>query len=321
MIQRTPFAFAALIFLLLVSAPFWLDTYPQTLLTEILIFGLFAASIDLLAGVAGRTSLGHGAIFGTAAYVVAWCQTSAGMDPWVAAVLGVLAATVLALVFGLLAVRTEGVYFLLLTLALGMVVWGVAYRWVSVTGAESGLRGIERPAGLADGDHFYWFVLLVVGLTFFALRRVVHSQFGLALRGIKQSSTRMRTLGYNVPLTLSLAFTVSGFVAGVAGVLGVYLNSFVSPSSVALAQSTKGLLMAILGGVGTLWGGFIGAGVMIALENLVSFYTERWAMVLGILFVLTMLYAPTGLLGAIGGLVQRLRAGPQAKEAPRAGKP
>lgn len=298
---------ALVLFVALTSAPFWLNPYPQTLLTEILIFGLFAASIDLLAGVAGRTSLGHGAIFGTAAYVVAWCQTSAGIDPWMAAALGVLAATVLALVFGLLAVRTEGVYFLLLTLALGMVVWGVAYRWVSVTGAESGLRGIARPSGLADNARFYWFVLVVVAMTFLALRGVVNSQFGLALRGIKQSSTRMRTLGYNVPFTLALAFTVSGFVAGVAGVLGVYLNSFVSPSSVALAQSTKGLLMAILGGVGTLWGGFIGAGVMIALESLVSFYTERWAMVLGALFVLTMLFAPTGLLGTARTLLARFQ--------------
>jgi branched-chain amino acid transport system permease protein len=306
-------ALALALFLALVSAPFWLNPYPQTLLTEILIFGLFAASIDLLAGVAGRTSLGHGAIFGTAAYVVAWCQTSAGIDPWMAAALGVMAATLLALVFGLLAVRTEGVYFLLLTLALGMVVWGVAYRWVSVTGAESGLRGIDRPEGLADNAYFYWFVLAVVLTTFLALRSVVNSQFGLALRGIKQSSTRMRTLGYNVPLTLALAFTVSGFVAGVAGVLGVYLNSFVSPSSVALAQSTKGLLMAILGGVGTLWGGFIGAGVMIILENLVSFYTERWAMVLGALFVLTMLFAPTGLLGTARTLFMRFQHGASDK--------
>jgi branched-chain amino acid transport system permease protein len=298
--------------LVLVFAPFWLASYPQTLLTEILIFGLFAASIDLLAGVAGRTSLGHGAIFGTAAYVVAWLQNSAGVDPWAAAVLGVLAATLLALVFGLLAVRTEGVYFLLLTLALGMVIWGVAYRWVSVTGAESGIRGIARPQGLADGATFYWFVLAVVAVTFLGLRGFVNSQFGLALRGIKQSSTRMRTLGYNVPLTLAVAFTASGFVAGVAGVLGVYLNSFVSPSSVALAQSTKGLLMAILGGVGTLWGGFVGAGVMIALENFVSFYTERWALFLGALFVLTMLYAPLGLLGTARQFWERFKHGTKA---------
>lgn len=285
----------------LLSAPLWLDTYPKILLTEILIFGLFAASIDLLAGIAGRTSLGHGAIFGTAAYVVAWCQLSVGMDPWTAAAAGVLGASLLALIFGFLAVRTAGVYFLLLTLALGMVVWGVAHRWVSVTGAESGLRGIVRPELLRDHDSFYWFVLAVVSVVFLSLRLLVRSQFGLVLRAIRESPVRMRTLGYNVPLALSLAFLVSGTAAGVAGVLGVFLNSFVSPSSVALTQSVKGLLMAILGGVGTLWGGFVGAAVMIVLENVVSFYTERWAMVLGTLFVLTMLFAPNGLLGLVRG--------------------
>lgn len=283
--------------LLLIVAPLWLPPYPKLLLTEILIFGLFAASIDLLAGMVGRTSLGHGAIFGMAAYVVAWCQLSAGMDIWLASLMGVIGASLLALLFGVLAVRTAGVYFLLLTLALGMVVWGVAYRWVSVTGAESGLRGIARPDILNDHNHFYWFVLLVVSVVFLMLRLMVHSQFGLALRAIRESPQRMATLGYKVPHALALVFLVSGFAAGVAGVLGVLLNSFVSPSSVALTQSVKGLLMAILGGIGTLWGGFIGAAVMITLENVVSFYTERWAMVLGALFILTMLFAPNGLLG------------------------
>ncbi|HLU15569.1 MAG TPA: branched-chain amino acid ABC transporter permease [Burkholderiaceae bacterium] len=282
---------------LLIVAPLLLPTYPKILLTEILIFGLFAASIDLLAGMVGRTSLGHGAIFGTAAYVVAWCQLSAGMDVWLASALGVLGASVLALVFGVLAVRTAGVYFLLLTLALGMVVWGVAYRWVSVTGAESGLRGIARPDMLVDHNMFYWFVLLVVSVVFGMMRFLVHSQFGLALRAIRESPQRMATLGYRVPYALTLVFLASGVAAGVAGVLGVFLNSFVSPTSVALTQSVKGLLMAILGGIGTLWGGFVGAAVMITLENVVSFYTERWATVLGALFVLTMLFAPGGIIG------------------------
>lgn len=281
----------------LIVAPLLLPTYPKILLTEILIYGLFAASIDLLAGMVGRTSLGHGAIFGMAAYVVAWCQLSAGMDIWLASAAGVVGASLLALLFGVLAVRTTGVYFLLLTLALGMVVWGVAYRWVSVTGAESGLRGLARPEILVDHNMFYWFVLVVVGVVFWMLRLMVHSQFGLALRAIRESPHRMSTLGYQVPHALTLVFLVSGFAAGVAGVLGVLLNSFVSPTSVALTQSVKGLLMAILGGIGTLWGGFVGAAVIITLENVVSFYTERWASVLGALFVLTMLFAPNGIIG------------------------
>lgn len=296
-----------LLLILLIVAPLGLGQYPKTLLTEILILGLFAASIDLLAGVAGRTSLGHGAIFGTAAYVVAWLQLNMSVDPLLAGVIGVLGGTALAVIFGILAVRTVGVYFLLLTLALGMVVWGVANRWTSVTGGENGMRGIARPSFVLDANEFYWFVLVIVCVTFLLLRWVVNSQFGLAVKGVQQSPARMKTLGYNTNLTLTLTIIFSGFIASIAGVLAVYLNSFVSPSSVALTQSTKGLLMAILGGVGTLWGGFIGAFVMIALENFTSFFTERWAMVLGAIFVVTMLFAPDGLLGASRRLIKKIR--------------
>ncbi len=308
---------AALI-LFLLSVPYILSPYPQTLVTEILIFGLFAMSIDILAGFAGRTSLGHGAIFGASGYIVAYCVASAGADPWVASLLGIAGATLLAAIFGALAVRTAGVYFLLLTLALGMVVWGVVYRWTSVTGAENGIRGVTRPEIIQDPTIYYYFVLGVVSVMVLAIVRFVRSPFGRALGGIKESATRMRTLGYNVPLMLAIAFTMSGFFAGVAGVLAVFLNNFVSPNSVALSQSTQGLLMAILGGIGTLWGGFIGAAVMILLQNLISFYTERWSSILGLMFVLTMLFAPEGLLGKGRVLSQRLfKRGSESSNAPR----
>lgn len=289
----------------LLAAPFVLSAYPRTLVTEMLIFGLFAMAIDVLAGVAGRTPLGHGAIFGVGAYVVAYVVAVKGGDPWGAALMGVLGATLLAALFGALAVRTSGVYFLLLTLAQGMIVWGVCYRWTSVTGAENGIRGVARPPLIEDPVVFYYFVLAVVTLLSLAIWRFVRSPFGLALRGIRESSTRMRTLGYNVPLMLTIGFTVSGFFAGVAGVLLVFLNNFVSPNTVALSQSVEGLLMVILGGVGTLWGGYVGAAVIIALENLVSLYTERWASILGLMFILVMLFAPEGLVGKARILLAR----------------
>lgn len=290
----------ALTLVFLLAVPFVLGEYPQTLVTEMLIFGLFAVSIDILAGFAGRVSLGHGAIFGLAAYVVAYIVARMDGDPWIAAVAGIAAATLLSALFGVLAVRTAGVYFLLLTLALGMVVWGVAYRWTSVTGAENGILGVARPAQVADPVRFYYFVLFTVTVMMAVVWRFVRSPFGMALRGIQESPSRMRTLGYNVPLMLAIGFTVSGFFAGVAGVLGVFLNQFISPTSLDVAHSTLGLLMAILGGIGTVWGGFVGAAVIIALENIVSFYTERWSTVLGLLFVLTMLFAPGGLVGLLG---------------------
>lgn len=299
------FTFVGLLALFLLAVPHIFGDYPKTLATEILIYGLFAVSIDILAGFAGRTSLGHGAIAGTAGYVVAYYVATLNGDPWFAMVLGLLAAVLASAVFGILAVRTAGVYFLLLTLALGMVVWGVAYRWTSVTGAENGLLGVRRPEALADLDTYYYFVLAVVAVMMFIIYRFVRSPFGQALQGIKESDSRMRTLGYNVPLVLTIGFMVSGFFAGVAGVLIVYLNNFVSPTSVSLALSTQGLLMAILGGIGTLWGGFIGSAVIILLQNVVSFYTERWMTILGLLFVLTMLFAPEGLLGKGRALSRR----------------
>jgi branched-chain amino acid transport system permease protein len=281
--------------------------YYTSLATLMLIYALLAMSVDLLAGYAGRTPLCHGAIFGSAAYVVMYFVTTAGGNAWLALPLGLLAAVAVAAVFGGLAVRTNGVYFLLLTLALGMIVWGVCQRWTSITGGENGLRGNARPALLGDPTIFYYFVLAVGLVATGLMWRLVRSPFGLALKGIRESESRMRSLGYNTTLHVFLGFLVSGAMAGLAGVLYAWFNSFVSPSTVALAQSVKGLLMAIVGGVGTLFGGAVGAVVIIALENVASSFTERWSMVLGGLFVLTMILAPEGIVGKLRSYLARRR--------------
>ena len=236
---------------------------------------------------------------------------------------GLLAATAVAAIFALLAVRTSGVYFLLLTLALGMIVWGICLRWTEVTGGENGLRGDIRPAILVPHRNFYWLVLAVAAPLSFAMWRFVRSPFGLTLRGIRDSESRMQSLGYHVPLHLFIGFTVSGFFAGIAGAFYAFFNNFVSPSTVALAQSVEGLLMAIVGGVGTLFGAFVGAATIIVLENTVSAYTERWPTVLGLTFIVVMIFAPrassersesflhgAGVAGQAPGIVQPERASP-----------
>jgi len=283
----------------LACVPAVLPGYNTTLVTEMLIFAALAMSIDILAGYAGRTPLCHGAIFGVATYVVLYYASAAGGNVWVGVLLGIAAGTATAMVFALLAIRTSGVYFLLLTLAMGMIVWGICLRWTSVTGGENGIRGAVKPGWLADQARFYWFVLAVTALMTLAMWRFVTSPFGLTLRGIKESESRMRALGYNVPLHLFIGFAVSGFFAAVAGALYAFYNSFVSPSTVALGQSVEGLLMAIVGGVGTLFGSLIGSALIISLENFVSLYTERWSMVLGFAFILTMIFAPEGILGKL----------------------
>jgi branched-chain amino acid transport system permease protein len=300
-------AIAVVLVIVVIAAalPLVLSNYQVGLATEMLIFGILAMSVDILAGFAGRTSLGHGAIFGVSGYVVVYASAQAGLPPTAAFVLGVIAATLVAVVFALLAVRTSGVYFLLLTLALGMIVWGICLRWTQVTGGENGLRGDVRPTLLLAHRAFYWAVLAATTLVSYAMWRFVRSPFGLTLLGIRDSESRMKSLGYNVPLHLFIGFAVSGSFAGIAGALYAMYNNFVSPSTVALAQSVAGVLMMIAGGVGTLFGGFVGAAAIITLENVVSAYTERWQTVLGLTFIVIMIFAPDGIIGALRAI--RLR--------------
>ena len=297
-----------LVVALLALVPALFSGYHTSLVTLTLIYALLAMSIDIMAGFAGRTPLCHGAIFGAATYAVMYYVTTAGGNPWVGAALGIGVALMVSLVFALLAVRTTGVYFLLLTLALGMIVWGVCQRWTSVTGGENGLRGTARPDWLLDPIRFYYFVLVVGVAAALLMWRFVRSPSGLVLKGIRESESRMRSLGYHTLQHLVLGFLFSGLMAGISGVLYAFFNSFVSPSTVALSQSVKGLLMAIVGGIGTLFGGVIGAGLIVLLENVASSFTERWSMVLGLLFVLTMIFAPEGIVGRVRLLLRKRNA-------------
>jgi branched-chain amino acid transport system permease protein len=301
-------SWTGLVLLALVALPLVLPSYQVSIATQVLIFSVLAMSIDVLAGFAGRTSLGHGAIFGVSTYVAIYWSASLDGNIWTGLALGILAATVLAAVFALLAIRTSGVYFLLLTLALGMIVWGVCLRWTGVTGGENGLRGSGRPAFIADHVSFYYLVLAIVAPLTWVIWRFVHSPFGLTLRGIRDSESRMRSLGYNVPLHLFIAFVASGFFAGIAGALYALFNNFVSPSTVQLSQSVDGLLMAITGGIGTLLGSFVGAAAIIVLENAVSAFTARWPTVLGLTFILIMIFAPEGVVGRARILLARRRS-------------
>jgi branched-chain amino acid transport system permease protein len=293
------------ILLAILAAPSVLSRYYVNLLTEVAIYAIFAMTIDILAGYSGRTPLGHGALFGIGAYLAAYTVAVSRGPAWAGVLLGIAAAAAASLIFALLAIRTSGVSFLLLTLAQGMVVWGICVRWTSVTGAENGIRGIARPEWVADPTRFYYLAVAVAALAAILLWRFVTSPFGLTLRGIRESESRMRTLGYNVPLHLTIGFIVSGTFAGVAGTLYAFFNTFVSPTNVALATSVKGLLMAIIGGVGTLFGAFVGAAVVILLENFVSMYTDRWPIVLGSIFVFTMIFAREGILGKARLLLAR----------------
>jgi branched-chain amino acid transport system permease protein len=299
----------ALMLVLLVSVPPFLSPYLLTLLTQALIYAILAMSLDLLLGYTGLASLGHAAYFGIGAYSVGVLTTQHGANFWVALAAGLALALVVAGIFGLVALRATGVYFLMITLALGMVAWGLAHRWVSMTQGDNGISGIPRPDlglpwSLARSIPFYYLALAGFLLAFWLLRVIVHSPFGQSLVGIRESEARMRTLGYQVWLHKYIAFVIAGTFGGFAGVLWAYYNGFVSPGDVELATSVEVLLMVALGGRGTLAGPAVGAVVIVFLKNFVSVYTHRWLLILGAVYVLTIMYASEGLVGAVKQLMK-----------------
>jgi branched-chain amino acid transport system permease protein len=302
---RIPLALIALgaaVLLPHVAGPFWTG-----LVTQMYVFGLLALSVDLLLGHAGLFSLCHASFFAVSAYTTAILQVRHAVPTSLAAPAGILAGTLLALVFGL-AVRTRGVYFILITLAFGYVVWGVAHRWSSFTGGDNGVTNVPFPAAGAlrvdSHTEYYYLVLVVVLLCAIGYRVLVASPFGLALRGIKASETRMRSLGYHSDLHLYAAFAVSGALASLAGVLYVYYNRFVNPVAASFPISVEAALMAIIGGTGTVVGPFIGSGIILGLRNWVSSFFALYASVMGLVFIAAVLWAPDGLVGLLG----RLRA-------------
>ncbi|MDR7484587.1 MAG: branched-chain amino acid ABC transporter permease [Armatimonadota bacterium] len=282
----------------------WAPSYYVHLAVLALIFALLAMSLNLLMGYAGLTSFGHAAYFGSAAYAAAVISLRYGGSFGQAALGALAVAGGLAALFGALATWSRGVYFLLITMALGQVTWGLAYRWVSVTGGDNGLPGVMRPPlvigwPLADVRGYYLFTLLVTAVAFALLVRITDSPFGYALRGIREGEARMRTLGYPVWGYKYAAFVISGVFAGVAGVLHVFYNGFVGPQDLHVSISAQTVLMVILGGSGTVGGPVLGAGVLVLLQNLLSTFTRRWMAVLGIIYILVVLYAPEGIVGVL----------------------
>ena len=294
-------------------APF-VGSYVLVLMTQALVLGIIAMSVDLLLGYTGLPSLGQAAYLGMGAYVTAILASTYGFGLgggfWLVVLLGILAGAAAAALFGLFAVRAGGVYFLMITLALGMCVWGLAYRWNSLTGGDNGINMPGRPdfgIALADDLNYFYLVLGFFVLSLGALYVLVRSPFGRSLVGIRERELRMRILGYNTWLHKYLAFVIAGGFGGLAGVLWAHLTGIVSPGDVILTTSVDVLLMVVLGGPGTLVGGAIGAGVVTFLREYLATLVPWWQYVLGAVYVLTILYLPGGLMGLPARLKRKLK--------------
>ncbi len=298
LIGYAPYIFFGLLFLIL---PTFLPSYLQSMATKFLIFAIFAMSLDLIFGYTGLWSLGHAAYYGAAGYTVGILVARYGVESfWLAALAGVVMATLLAAFFGIFALRVTGLYFMMVTFALGMLLYSFAWSQHELTGGMNGFSVPRPDLGIPwftwQPTHIYYLVFAAFVITFFILHRIVNSPFGRALQGIRDDEHRMRHLGYNTWLYKYIAFIIAGLFAGIAGVLWAPFNRLIAPSHIGFLTSVLAMMYVIIGGTGTLFGAVIGAAVIVFVEFGASIYTpERWPLILGGVFVLVIMFLPDGI--------------------------
>jgi branched-chain amino acid transport system permease protein len=281
------------------------------LASQILIAAIFALSLNLLVGFAGMTSLGHASYLGVAAYISALLTSRYGLSHGSAAVLSIAGTVAMAAFFGIIALRATGLGFLMITLALSQVLWGLAYRMSNVTNGDNGIAGLTRPApfgiSIDSPASFYWFVLIVAAFAFLMMAVFVSSAFGSSLKGVRDQPRRMAALGFNPWLIRWITFIYAGFWGGVSGLLYVYYHKYIHPTSLSTTSSAEALLGVIAGGSGTLGGPVVGAAVVLLIKNYASAYVERWNMLLGLVFLFIVLVMPTGIVPGVSRLTAAMR--------------
>jgi branched-chain amino acid transport system permease protein len=302
---------SALLATFLVLLPFFTGDFYINLASQILIAAIFALSLNLLVGFGGMTSLGHASFLGVAAYISALLTSRYGFGHGAAAIISILGTIAMAAVFGTIALRATGLGFLMITLALSQVLWGLAYRMANVTNGDNGVAGLTRPApfgiSLDSAAAFYWFALIVAVFAFLLMAIFVSSSFGSSLKGVRDQPRRMAALGFNPWMIRWIAFIYAGFWGGISGLLFVYYNKYIHPTSLSVTSSAEALLGVIAGGSGTLGGPAVGAALVLLLKNYASAYIERWNMLLGLVFLFIVLVMPTGIVPGFSKLAARFR--------------
>jgi branched-chain amino acid transport system permease protein len=295
----------------LLLPPFFAGDFYINLASQILIAAIFALSLNLLVGFGGMTSLGHASYLGVAAYISALLTSRYGFGHGTAALISISGTVAMAACFGVVALRASGLGFLMITLALSQVLWGLAYRMSNVTNGDNGITGLTRPApfgiSLENPIAFYWFVLIIATLALALMAIFVSSAFGSSLKGVRDQPRRMAALGFNPWLIRWITFIYAGFWGGVAGLLYVYYHKYIHPSSLSTTSSAEALLAVIAGGSGTLGGPAVGAALVLLLKNYASAYIERWNMLLGLVFLFIVLVMPAGIVPGFSRLAAGLR--------------
>lgn len=302
--------YVALLALLLLAPVIGL--YPVFVM-KLLCFAMFACAFNLLLGFTGLLSFGHAAFFGSASYVTGWFIKTQGWSPELGLIAGTVAAAVLGVVFGAVAIRRQGIYFAMITLALAQMVYFICLQ-APFTGGEDGLQGVPRGSlfgvlPLLSDTTMYYFVAAIFVASFLAISRIVKSPFGQVLKMIRENEPRAVSLGYEVDRYKLLAFVLSAALAGLAGGLKTIVMGFATLSDVHWSMSGEVILMSLLGGVGTFFGPVLGAGIVISLQNMLADKVGAWVtVIIGAIFVVCVLAFRKGVVGELQAWIERRRA-------------
>jgi branched-chain amino acid transport system permease protein len=325
--KNAPYLFIAVLFALGAVMPLVLKQYHLNMLTEIIVFALFAVSYNLLLGYAGLLSFGHAMFFGMGAFTVAVSLIHIpGLSMWGAIGLAIAMTTAVGFVAGGLLLRHKGSYFALLTLAFNSLFYAVATKWHSVTGGDDGLS-ITRPdlalgfttVSMAGIESFYYFTLVIVGAAILFCWYFTQTAMGQTVLMMRENEERMKFLGYNTNISRLILFTFTGAVAGLAGAFYTLHFQFCSQSAISVDMTTTVLLMTFVGGTGTFWGPMLGVLVYVILQNYLSDITDRWPLFMGLIFVFMVLFIPGGLTQIIRS-VKSLFVGKRGSDKPIAAK-
>jgi branched-chain amino acid transport system permease protein len=286
-------------FVALAALPYWMPgVYYINVGSQILFYAIFALGLNVLVGYAGLVSLGHAALFGVSAYATGY-MLQLGYGHSVSIVTALVIGVISMAIFAVLSLRSTGIGFIMITLALGQILWGLAYRWISLTGGDNGINVPGRPApfgySLGSPVTFYYTTLVVFLLAVAAMWVLVRSPFGAALMGTRDQPRRMNALGFHVLAIRFWACLLSGLLTSVSAILFVYYTQFISPQTLSLTSSAEVLLMVISGGPGTLLGPVVGAGLVVVVKTVVSGFIERWNFLLGAIFVAIVILMPEGI--------------------------